>query len=322
MINLLHSNIAALISGAMLATIAVIFSLLATYSPFLGVFIATLWPVPFVLQGLVHGLRACIISLVVASLLVMFLVNTLYATSIICGFSLVAISLVYAIQKNFSLSTTIYISIAASLFSKYLTLTILIQILGFNPLVIAPENIAAGISKIMRWAQTLGLKPQQLTILQTNIPSILQTVSQLLPSGFVIAALIDSIVNYSLVQKIAAHILRPIKKMPEFDQIYMPKYISWLFVVSAMLIIYLPISTNSPLSIIAFNTYIFSLFMLIVQAISGIFYLANKTTYPRLIKNISLLLILSNPLFAKIAALFAIHYLNHYLYWRKLTQER
>ena len=263
-------------------------------------------------------MKSCLLSLAIAAIWTSFLSNPLYSISIICGFSLIAVALVFTLERNYSLTGTIYITAAASLLSKCLTLLILIHLLGFNPLIITPENITQGLNKILYLAKLSGIATQDIQPLSTVIPTALRTVNYLLPAGFVIAAFVDSLANYALVAKISTYIGKPIKTLPRFEQIRIPMYIAWLFVGSSLTMTYLPGNSHSYFAVASFNIYIFSLFALIVQAISGVFCLANKTAYPLIIKNIAVILIISNPIFSKLAALFAIYYISRYLRRSKL----
>lgn len=297
----------AVIHAGILIAIALIFALFSAYNPVLGIFSATLWPLPFIVLGVKHGLKACVLALLAASIIAAFWLNPLYSLSIILGFSWIAISVAYTLRRKYPLAQTLYWSITMSLLSKYLVLFVLTHILGFDPLNISQAAILKGTEKLTWLLNYSNVPHQDIQLIITELPKTLHTLNKLLPTGFVIASILDSLCNYWLAQKILVHWGIDVTALPDFEQLYMPKYLTWFFVGSAAAITYLNLNPTSIYFTLLFNIYIVSLFLLIIQAISCIFFFANRTAYPVLIKNIAVLLIFVNPLFGKIAALFAIY---------------
>ena len=297
----------AIVDAGILASIAIMLALITSSNPTLGIFLAVFWPVPFIVLGVKHNLKISCMALTIASVFTLLLANPVYSLSIVIGFSLIAVALVYSIKHNFSLTKTLCLGITASILSKCIVFATIYSILGFNPVVISDSTILQSTQQLTAITGKLGIPTYDgITKILLILPQALETINYLLPTGFVIASITDTTINYIMSRIILTHtgvILQPI---PDFKTWQMPRSLVWVFIISSTYTIYMS-KHDSITANIFFNMYILSSVLLIVQTISCIFFFANNKSHSFLIKNIALFIIFTNPIVGKIATLFGIY---------------
>lgn len=292
---------ASMIEGGILASIAIVFALISVYLPFLGVIVNLIWPVPILLLGVRHGLKASLMCLTVAGIIITILINPIQASYVIFGFGFIGISLGYAINQRWSLLKTMAIGSVASLLSKGAVFLISIVWMGLNPLNIQLENTGPAIEKTLELTQTFFSFPTEtLQEIRTTMETTIGLLKYIMPAGFVLASVLDTYLNYLVAKKILAHLGNPQPDFLEFRLWQIPGYVLGIYGVSLLLVTFYNQQPDNLLYLIGVNLQMVTNVILLIQGLSIVYYYIHYKNWPNFLKSLIVILLFSNQFFVQI----------------------
>ena len=294
---------ASMVEGGILASIAIVFALISVYLPFLGVIVNLIWPVPVLLLGVRHGLKASLMCLTVAGIIIAILINPIQAISVVFGFGFIGISLGYAINQRWSPLKTMMIGSVASLLSKGAVLLISIVLMGINPLTVQLAATGQALEQALAIYQTLGFTAEQLQAIRTTMETTIGLLKYIMPAGFALASVVDTYLNYLIAKKILSRLGNPQPDFLEFRLWQIPGYILWIYGVSLLLVTFYNQQPDNLLYLIGVNLQMVTNVILLIQGLSIVYYYIHYKNWPNFLKSLIVILLFSSQFLVQVIVL-------------------
>jgi len=284
--------------GGVLTAVAIIFALISTYVPVIGAFVTLIWPVPIILLGVRHGYNWSVLAVVASGIIISLLMPPLTAIAVIIGYGLIGIVLSYALRSSFSPAKALLLGAAASLISKMAVIGIMAVVMGFNPLIIQTEAMTEAIKQALEFYRSMGMKTEDLAQMEAAMQPMPGILKMILPTCFILAAFIDTYLNFQVVKVVLGRLGQPIKSLPPFRYWSMPPVTVYALAL-ALVALYWGQSREIDLLYTAgMNTLVLSGTVLFIQGMALFYFLADKYKLSKLTRGIILFLIFfSNGIF-------------------------
>jgi uncharacterized protein YybS (DUF2232 family) len=289
-----QTKVRPMVEGGLLAAIAIIFAVISAYLPVIGPFVNLLWPVPIILLGVRQGYKWSILATLVAGILIAMLIHPLQAVSVVVGFGLIGIVLGYAFRMEFSPGKTMLWGAIASLLSKAALLGIGVLITGVNPFNMQGDVMAKTIEQTIEIYKNFGMPEQELAQMTERMKTMLDFVKVILPSGFILASIADTFLNYLIAKAVLKKLGHSIAGFPPFKNWTIPSYIVYFFALAMVMIYWGNSREIAMLYHGGLNLYMITSVILFLQGLSLFNYLVDKYNLSRWARGIILLLILTN----------------------------
>ncbi len=270
----MDTNARGLTEAALLTGLSVVLFLGANFIPLLGIGLIFISPVPLVILEMRHDLRTGAVSLVVGSLLVMFVSGPISAISYALGFALLALALGRIIELKTNAVEIICWGSLVSLACKLALVVIMFYVTGINPFNFDLPSVQKAIDMI---GKLPGITVTD--AVRTQIEQTFKMMPHLLPAIFIMAAVVDCTVSYWISSRIIRrfnHVDLP--KLPAFTRWRFPQSVLWAFAaailcnVAAAYVSYLAF-----LSRVALNVTLLVQYLFILQGMSlGAWWLEEK----------------------------------------------
>lgn len=282
------------VEGGVLTAVAIIFALISTYLPVIGAFVNLLWPVPIVLLGVRHGYKWSIMAVVASGLIIALIMHPLTAVSVVVGFGLIGIALGYGLRQGFSPTKTLFIGSAASLISKIAVLAISAAVMGFNPLNLQTDTMIKGLEQSLEFYRSMGMSAEDLARMETMMKPTIELVKIILPAGIILAAFVDTFLNFQVAKAVLARLGQRIEPFPPFRRWNMPRFTVYALAVSLVAIYWGNSREITLLYNAGMNIQVIATMLLFIQGLAVVYFLTDKYNLSRLVRGIILFLILSN----------------------------
>lgn len=282
------------VEGGVLTAVAILFALISTYLPVIGAFVNLLWPVPIVLLGVRHGYKWSIMAVVASGLIIALIMHPLTAVSVVVGFGLIGIALGYGLRRDFSPTKTLFIGSAASLVSKIAVLSISAAVMGFNPLNLQTEAMIKGLEQALDFYRNMGMNPEDLARMEATLKPMMELIKIILPAGFVLAAFVDTFLNFQVAKVVLTRLGHTIEPFPPFRRWNMPKITVYGLAVSLVAIYWGQTRQLELLYNAGMNLQVIITMLLFIQGMAVVYFLTDKYNLSRIVRGIILFLILSN----------------------------
>ena len=292
-----RSPVRPVVEGGVLTAVAIIFALISTYLPVIGVFVNLLWPVPIVLLGVRHGYKWSIMAVVASGLIIALIMHPLTAVSVAVGFGLIGIALGYGLRQGFSPTKTLLLGAAASLLSKAAVLAITAAVMGFNPLSMQTEAMSTGLAQAIEFYRGMGMNADDLARMEAMIQPMMDLMKVILPAGFVMAAFIDTFLNFQVAKAVLARLGQPVAAFPPFRRWGMPRFTIYVLLVALVAMYWGKTREWELVYNTGVNLQVLTTMLLFIQGLALVYFLADKYNLSRIVRGIILFLILSNGIF-------------------------
>ncbi|WP_425059410.1 hypothetical protein SCACP_41030 [Sporomusa carbonis] len=285
------------VEGGVLTAVAIIFALISTYVPVIGVFVNLIWPVPIVLLGVRHGYKWSIMAVVASGIIIALLMHPLTALSVVVGFGLIGIALGYALRQGFSPAKALLIGAAASLVSKIAVIAISAAVMGFNPLNLQSDAMVKGLEQAMEFYRGMGMKEQELAQMEAAMRPMIDMMKIILPAGFALAALVDTFLNFQVAKAVLAKLGQRIESFPPFRHWSMPRATVYALAVALAAVYWGKTREIELLYNAGVNLQVITTVLLSIQGMAVFYFLADKYNLSKIVRGIILFLIFSNGIF-------------------------
>lgn len=284
-----------IVEAGIMSAIAIVFALISAYVPIIGVFVNLIWPVPIILLGIRHGFRWSVMATVVAAVIIAILMHPLQAIGIVVGFGLIGIVLGHAFRAGFGPFKAILWGAAASLVSKIAVIGLGIAITGINPLnMFEGDMMEKTLTQVTDIYRGFGIPETTLVQMQEQMQAVFKLFQIVLPAGFVLASVFDTYLNYVVARAVLRRLGHHIPSFPPFKEWTMPRAVLFAFIAAVALMYFGKTQELKLLFNIGMNIQFAASVLLIGQGLALFYFLADKYNLSRLIRNIILVLIISN----------------------------
>ncbi|MPM79846.1 hypothetical protein SDC9_126888 [bioreactor metagenome] len=277
-----------------MSAVAIIFAIISAYLPVVGPFVNLIWPVPIILLGVRHGYKWSILATAVAGVLIAMLMHPLHAVSVVVGFGLIGIVLGHAIRAEYSPMKAVAWGTAASVVSKAAVLGISAVVLGMNPLTMQTDVLGKAVEQAVELYRGFGMTEENLAQVAGNMKGLVDLLKVILPAGFVLAAVVDTYLNFMIARIVLKKLGHHVEGFPAFKLWSLPRFVGYFFVLSLVGMYWGKSRELVMLYNISANIQVLTSMFLFVQGMALFYYVADKYNLSRLTRGIILVLILTN----------------------------
>ncbi|MDD4599706.1 hypothetical protein SDC9_04210 [bioreactor metagenome] len=289
-----QTKVKPMVEGGVLSAVAIIFAIISAYLPVIGPFVNLIWPVPIILLGVRHGYKWSILATAVAGVLIAMLMHPLHAVSVVVGFGLIGIVVGYAIRAEYSPMKIIAWGAVASFVSKAAVLAISAVVLGMNPLTMQTDVLGTAVGQAVELYRGMGMTEENLAQIAGNMQGLVDLLKVILPSGFVLAAILDTYLNFMLARIVLRKLGHHIEGFPPFKLWSLPQFIGYFFILSLVGMYWGKSRELVMLYNIAANIQVLTSMFLFVQGLALFYFVGDKYNLSRLVRGIILVLILTS----------------------------
>ncbi len=298
-----YRRIRPMAEGGILTAVAILFAFMSAYLPVIGAFVNLIWPVPIILLGVRHGYKWSLLTTAAAGLLIALLMHPLHAVSIVVGFGLIGIVLGHAIREKYGAMKTLAVGSLASLLSKAAVMGIAFLVSGVDPLFGQSDIAAKALEQSLELYQSMGIQGEQLDKMRENMATIGSLIKIILPAGFVMAAVVDTYLNYVVARLVLRKLGHVLPEFPPFSRWQLPRAIAYAFVLALVMLYWGQTREIGWLKDVAMNIQVISSAMLFVQGLSLAVFLLERYNVSRLFRGMLFFFIFTNGFLTQIVIL-------------------
>ena len=301
------TNTRATVEAGIMSAIAIVFALISAYVPVIGAFVTLLWPVPIILLGVRHGFRWSLMATVVAGVLCAILIQPLKAISIVVGFGLIGLVFGHAFRERFGPFKTILWGSVATLISTAGLIAINMFIIGINPVEMMLGDMDSAIVQAAETYRRMGMAEEQIERMAASMKTMIALFRVVLPGSFVLGAIMQTYINFIIARVVLRRLGHPVPSFPPFKEWTLPLPMLYILYLGSGLLFAGQYMQLELLNYIGANALIVTFILFAGQGLALFYYLADKYNLSRLIRNIILIIILTNNFFLLFVTLAGIY---------------
>ena len=185
-----------MVEAGILAAIAVLFAILGTYLPVLGVIFNFLWAVPVAVCGMRNGLRWSIMTLIVAGAVIGSLLGPVQALSVMAMFGLLGLALGECMYRGYTPAKTLVYSSAATFVSILLSMGLAMLVMGTNPVDIMFSGLEEALNETQGYYRAAGMSEEQIAAAVQSNKDMIELIRLILPGSLIVCSPIIAFANY------------------------------------------------------------------------------------------------------------------------------
>ena len=185
-----------MVEAGILAAIAVLFAILGTYLPVLGVIFNFLWSVPVAVCGMRNGLRWSIMTLIVAGAVIGSLLGPVQALSVMAMFGLLGLALGECMYRGYTPAKTLVYSSAATFVSILLSMGLAMLVMGTNPVDIMFSGLEEALNETPGYYRAAGMSEEQIAAAVQSNKDMIELIRLILPGSLIVCSPIIAFANY------------------------------------------------------------------------------------------------------------------------------
>ncbi|MDU4961269.1 MAG: YybS family protein [Sporomusaceae bacterium] len=289
-----------MVESGILAAVAILFAIISAYVPVLGAFVNIIWPVPLVLLGVRHGHRWSVMATVVAGLIIAMLLHPLQAVSVVAGFALTGIALGYCIRSGMGVLQTLAWGSLASLVSKLAVIGISIVVMGVNPFNFQEDTMVEVLNRVVGIYRSFGMSEEDLGKMTEMMKTTLSVMKVILPAGFAVAAVFETWLNFTIARSVLRKLGHHFQPFLAFKYWSVPYATIYVWAAASGIALLSGLYQYELLSKISVNIQILATVVLLCQGLALFYFLAEKYNLSRFVRNIILILVLTNGILTQV----------------------
>jgi len=256
--------------------------------------IIMLFPIPFVILGVRHGIKYNILSIVASSLVVSILIDIVTGAFVFILFGLLAILLAYMIRRKYKPTEIIVGATGVSLITTLLTINIIGYITGISFVDQINASFAEVIQMQLNMTKDMGLSSYELSQIRNIFRTTMEYMIIIIPATIIISSLFTAYINYWVSGAILKRLGHKTVPIPKFIHFRLPNNI-----ILGTVVIFLATALTRLLKIFYYNTIFINVVILVsfvffIQGLAVIVYLMNRVKMNKFLKGILIFLIIIN----------------------------
>lgn len=293
----------ALVEAAILAAIAVIFTLAGEFIPVLGMFTNLFWPLPIILCGRRNGLKWSILCLLVTAAIIAMLVGPFTALTTVLLLGIIGLAMGEGMRRNMSPGKILLVGTAASMVSLVLSIAAGYFLLHVDVLKNLTESLEQSFSMSMDLYKKMGIPLTQMAEMQAQMQAIIAMMKISLPAILFLSAPITVLINYWGARKILSRMGEYYPWFPPFAKWQMPKTALLPYLLAIALLFLMRERQTHVLYILGYNLFIFFNVILVVNALSVIYWYTTVKKNSKGLFYLGLFLVFFSQLFSQLAVI-------------------
>lgn len=221
-----------MVEAGILAAIAVLFAILGTYLPVLGVIFNFLWSVPVAVCGMRNGLRWSIMTLIVAGAVIGSLLGPVQALSVMAMFGLLGLALGECMYRGYTPAKTLVYSSAATFVSILLSMGLAMLVMGTNPVDIMFSGLEEALNETQGYYRAAGMSEEQIAAAVQSNKDMIELIRLILPGSLIVCSPIIAFANYMGSRKVLSKMGVAFAPLPPFKNWRVSEYLIWPFALS------------------------------------------------------------------------------------------
>lgn len=265
-----------LVESALLAALGALLILIVFYVPLLGVFATLVSPLPTAFAAIRHGVRWGVLSSIVTLIVLLPLLNPIYAVTLWVLFGTMGIALGYSVRRSLSAERTIGLMAGASLVGTA------VDVLG--------AYLVTGVTLRQLFEQTIGIFNEAYELNKRLIgdnPALEEMVKALtpeallkvLPAGFILSGLFVAWVNYELAGRILPRFGYAVSALRPFSRWIMPEAAGHVWILGFIALQLQPFYAGRfpALLVLVENVFLLALWVLLLDAASALCFFLRRS---------------------------------------------
>lgn len=267
----------AMVEAGILAAIAIVFALISTYVPVLGILVNFIWSLPIILCGMRNGLRWSIMTLVVSGTAISILISPLNALLLVPVFGLLGLVLGECMRRKMPPMKLMMIGSVAAFISLMISVTITFFVMGIDPISLFFQTFDQALLDITDFYRQQGLSEEQIAAAIKSAQDSFKLTRLVLPGSFILCAPLITFVNYLAARAVLSKLGGHFEKFPPFINLHLPRWIIVPYAISLFILYQFDGQTENILYLIGVNAQLVCSILLVLQGIAVIFwYIKNK----------------------------------------------
>lgn len=292
-----------MVQAGILAAVAIIMALIALYVPVIGMFVNFIWPMPIIVCGQKHGLKYSVMTLLVSSIIIAMIASPVNAFFLAVIFGLLGLILGECMRRKMKpLSIMLYGSVGA-LIALILNLLLSFVILGIDPLNMLFTSFNESLVQAEAFYRSHGFTEEQIQQSIASLREMIGMMRLIMPGAFLTFAPILAFVNYWTAKKVLARLGENFESFPPFTQLKVPSWVLVPYVLSLVGVTYFFINKMQDHwgYKVCVNVQTVSCLVLVLQALSLIYWYVEFKKKPRWWADIACALLFFIPFFSQFA---------------------
>lgn len=281
-----------MVEAGILAALAVLFAILGTYLPVLGIIFNFLWAVPIAVCGMRNGFRWSVMTLIVAGAVIGSLLGPLQALSMMAMFGLLGLALGECMYRGYTPSKTLVYGSAAVFVSILLSLGLGMLVVGTNPVDMMFNGLEEALQEMQGYYQAAGMSKEQIAAAVQANKDMIEMIHLILPGSLIVCSPIIAFVNYYGARKVLAKMGVVFAPLPPFKNWRVSEYLIWPFALSMGFMATYPDAPQLAFEI-AINIQTVTSVAFLFQGWAVIYWWLEKNGKPRWLGTVSVVLALS-----------------------------
>ncbi len=236
----------ALTEGAVMAALTAVLALAGIYMPLLGMLAALVWTLPVVAICLRHGMKAGVLAMAAAGLIILMAASPITALTMVIPCAGPALLLGEALRKGWPTGRTVFLTTVMTALCTLLSAGLAALLTGISPWedwLMLKDSLRQGFETAMPLYESMGmLKQLGVTSQQfaAQIEASLNLLEYLLPAVLLLSALLSAGVNYILAHKIFSRLKIKLPPLGHFYQYRQPWWQIWIFIAAFAVTMFAP----------------------------------------------------------------------------------
>lgn len=296
-----------LVESALLAALGALFILVTFYIPVLGTFATLVSPLPIAFAVIRHGPRWGVLSSIATLLVLLPILNPVYAVAFWVVFGTMGLALGYSVRRNFPAERTIGLMMGASIVGMAADLLATYIATGLTLRDLVEESIKAFTGAYEMSAKILGENPMLEEAIKAMTPDFVMKVA---PGSFFVSALFLAWLNYEVARRILPRFGYSAGPLRPFSRWIMPVITGHLWILAYMGLYLQPAYADKLpfLAVMAQNVFLAAGMILLLDAASVLCFFLMRAGFTAGMAGVFTALAVSmaytNPLFLWLAQIF------------------
>jgi uncharacterized protein YybS (DUF2232 family) len=224
--------------------------------------------------------------------------------SVVVGFALTGIVLGLCIRNGLGTVKTLAFGSMASLISQVAVIGISMLVMGTNPFNLQDESMTKALEQVTGIYRSFGMKEEDLGKMSEMMKTTLDIMKVILPAGFAIAAVFETWLNFIIARAVLKKLGHQFQPFVAFKYWSVPYATIYVWAISSGVALLAGMYKYELVSKISLNVQILATVVLIFQGLALFYFLAEKYNLSRFVRNVILVLALTNGLLTQ-AVMFA-----------------
>ncbi len=263
------------VEGGLLAASLAAIAFLSMYIPYANL----VWPLPIALISARHGVRYGVMTAAVGALVVGLLVHILTGLFLFLSGGLVGVALGECLRRGISAGKTVAVATVLAFLSNILTIGLAMVIMQVDLAQMNAEMVSVIKQTVTEVSQMMAGSEAERQQMEAMGASLAQTYMMLIPSGLFICGLITAVLNFFLARVVMVRLGMSVVSFGPFEMWRFPSWVLYLFVLSLVGMYWGSKWMDETMVMIAGNVQLVTSFVLFMQGVSLLRYIANRNAF-------------------------------------------